>query len=165
MHCHCTSIFTQHGNSSASKAIQDLPNFSLNSSIFRSNLDPSQIQCFNLHEIFSPICHIKSNKDSAGWDRFLLFEVFNYAAGEMKWLSSIKQAACKERKIIWVGKGQSSVSRFFNRNTKHKEVQRMASRTGQICVKWRNVMIMFLISFLNALMIFFLCQHLLPLPS
>lgn len=39
VHCHCTSIFTPRGNSSASKAIRDLPNFSLNS-IFNLQIKP-----------------------------------------------------------------------------------------------------------------------------
>lgn len=146
VHCHCTYIFTQHGNSSAFKAIWDLPNLSLNS-IFRLNLHPSQIQCFDLHEIFSSVCYSKSKKVSAGWGRLLVLEVFNYAAGEIKWLSSIRQAAWKERKIIWEGKGQSSISRVFNRNAKHTEVQTMASRRGQIRVKWGNVMIIPLFHF------------------
>lgn len=125
---------TQDGDSSASKIIQGLLSFCINW-LYRLNLGPSQIHSFSFHEIFSPVLHKKSNKGSAGWGHFLVSGAHNYAAGEMKLLSSTKQEALKKSnadQLNWEGKGQSSVSRFFNRNLKLKEVQTMDSGTGQI---------------------------------
>lgn len=92
------NVFTQRDNSFPSKIMQDMLSSCINS-VPRSHLIPRQIH--NFPEIYLVILYRKSIKGAAGWGGLLVFGVFIYAAGEMKWFSSINQPALKKRNVDW----------------------------------------------------------------